>query len=97
MTEAVIDDTRRIIKNLYAAGQGDEVAIRTKYVYELGLESGKNLGEITGKVIDLGVKVTEMAAGLLMMIDNWPEEKLNEKDKHIQQYCRKLNREIVNQ
>ena len=97
MTEAVIDDTRKIIKNLYAAGKGDDVAIRTMLVYKLGLVSGKNLGEITIKVIDLGVKPPEMAAGLLMMIDDWPKENLNENDKEIQEYCRKLNQEIVNQ
>jgi len=97
LTEAVIDDTRLIIKNLYATDKGDEVAIRTMLVYKLGLVSGKNLGEITVKIIDLGVKPPEMTAGLLMMIDDWPKEDLNERDKEVQKFCQAMNKEIVNQ
>jgi len=97
MTEAVIDDTRKIIKALYAADKSDEVAIRTMLVYKLGLVSGKNLGEITVKIIDLGVKPSEQAAGLMMMIDDWPTEDLNERDKEVQKFCQAMNKEIVNQ
>jgi len=97
MTEAVNDDTRKLIKDLYDNGKADEVSIRTALVYKLGLVSGKNLGEITVKIIDLGVKPEQMAAGLFMTIDNYPTEELNSKDQQIQKFCQETNKEIVNQ
>ncbi len=97
MTETMKDETRLKIKNLYAAGNSNEVALRTMNLYIMALRVGKNLGEITINIIDLGVKPTEQAAGLLMMIDDWPTEDLSDVDKEVQKFCRVMNKEIVNQ
>jgi len=91
-TKATIQtETRASISDMYKAGKDDELVLRTFDLISAALSEGFNTAEISIRLIDLGVKPTEITSALILALEKYPTEKLNDKDKAIQKFCKEMN------
>jgi len=94
LTKAKIQTgVRKQIGELYKAGQEGEIMCRNYDLVAAALQEGFHLGEITVRLIDLGIKPAELSASIMLVMEKFPTDKLNERDQKIQALCQKLNKE----
>ncbi len=82
--------TRAGIAQLYNDKKETEVTLRTFDLISAALSEGYHTGEITIRLIDLGVKQVEIVMALCLALEKFPTEKLNDIDKLVQIHCQDL-------
>lgn len=80
---------------MYDAGREDELALRTFDLISAGLAQGFSCGEMTVRLIDDGLKPSEITPAIIMALENYPTEKLTKKDKELQIFTKTISQEII--
>jgi len=78
------------IKRMYENHQENELVLRTYDLIRAALAEGFNLGEQSIRLLDCGIKPTELSTAIALALEKYPTEKLNDIDKKVQIACKEL-------